>query len=95
LAAKAIDQELTQQATAATAEMQPLPQPLPPPQPRMESHAPGSLARQRRLARYQEVKALASEGLGPKAIAQRVGLTRQTVAIWLRAGSFPERPPSA
>src|SRR5262249_22434234 len=54
-----------------------------------------SPAQQRRLARYQEVIALAAEGLGPKAIAQRVGLTRQTVAIWLRAGRFPERPPSA
>src|SRR5262249_37131719 len=54
-----------------------------------------SPAQQRRLARYQEVIALAAEGLGPKAIAQRVGLTRQTVAIWLRAGRFPERLPSA
>jgi transposase len=35
------------------------------------------------------------KGSAPKAIAQRVGLTRQTVAIWLRAGSFPERPRSA
>jgi len=40
------------------------------------------------------VPALAAEGLGPQAIAQPVGLTRQTVAIWLHAGSFPERPPS-
>src|SRR5262249_36123323 len=60
-----------------------------------ESPTHPSPAQQRRLARYQEVTALAAEGLGPKAIAQRVGLTRQTVAIWLRAGHFPERPPSA
>jgi transposase len=94
LAAKAID-ELAQQPAAATAEPQPLPQPLPQPQLTTENQAQESPARQRRLARYQEVTALAAEGLGPKAIAQRVGLTRQTVAIWLRAGSFPERPPSA
>jgi len=53
-----------------------------------------SPAEQRRLARYQEVLALASRGLGPKALAQRVGLTRQTVARWLRAGSVPAQPPS-
>jgi len=102
LAAKAVDQERAQQMASATDEMQPLPQPLlppqqplPHPQPTTESSLQGSPARQRRLARYQEVIALAAEGLGPKAIAQRVGLTRQTVAIWLRAGSFSERPPSA
>jgi transposase len=44
------------------------------------------------VARYEEVLALARQGLGPKAIGQRVGLTRQTVARWLRAGGFPERP---
>ena len=95
LAAKAIDQERGQQTASATDEMQPLPQPLPHLQPTTERPVQGSPARQRRLAWYQEVIALAAEGLGPKAIAQRVGLTRQTVAIWLRAGSFPERPPSA
>lgn len=52
-----------------------------------------SPARQRRLARYEEVTSLAVEGMDPKAIGQRVGLTRQTVACWLRAGSFSERPP--
>lgn len=52
-------------------------------------------ARQRRLARYQEVLALAAQGLGPTAIGQQVGLTRQTVARWLQAGTFPERSPCA
>jgi transposase len=52
-------------------------------------------ARQRRLARYQEVMALAKQGLGPKAIGRQVGLTRQTVARWIKAGTFLERPPSA
>lgn len=54
-----------------------------------------SAAQQRRLARYEEVLALSAQGLGPKAIARQVGLTRQTVAGWLRVGSFPERPASA
>jgi transposase len=95
LAAKAIDQARTQQTASAAEEMQPLPELLAHPQSTTARAGQGSPARQRRLARYQEVLALAAEGLGPKAIAQRVGLTRQTVAIWLRAGSFPERPPSA
>lgn len=51
-------------------------------------------ARQRRLARYQQVMVLAKQGLGPKAIGRQLGLTRQTVARWLKAGTFPERSPS-
>lgn len=95
LAAKACDEARAQQTAPPTAAMPspPLPRPLAPP--RMEmSPTRRSPAEQRRLARYQEVLALTSIGLGPKAIAQRVGLTRQTVALWLRAGSFPQRPPS-
>jgi DNA-binding NarL/FixJ family response regulator len=95
LAAKAIDQERTQQTASAADTPNPLQQPLPHLQPTTERPAPGSPARQRRLTRYQEVTALAAEGLGSKAIAQRVGLTRQTVALWLRAGSCPEQAPSA
>ena len=95
LAAKAVDQERAQQTATTINEMQLLPEPHADSQPTTESPARRSPAQQRRLARYQEVTALAAEGLGPKAIAQRVGLTRQTVAIWLRAGRFPERSPSA
>jgi transposase len=95
LAAKAVDQERTQQTATAVNEPQRLPEPRAHSQPTTESPAHLSPAQQRRLARYQEVTALAAEGLGPKAIAQRVGLTRQTVAIWLRARRFPERLPSA
>ncbi|MBX0330726.1 transposase [Oscillochloris sp. ZM17-4] len=95
LAAKAIDHERAQQMTPPTEAVQPPPLPHPLPLPSIKtSPAQRSPAEQRRLARYEEVIALASLGLGPKAIAQRVGLTRQTVALWLRAGSFPERPPS-
>lgn len=95
LAARAIDQEAALAPTAAAEASQP---PLPSPRSlhtqEEQSLVQESPARQRRLACYEEVTSLAAEGLGPKAIGQRVGLTRQTVALWLRAGSFPERPPS-
>jgi len=95
LAAKACDEAHAQQTTPRTEAMPspPLPRPLAPPSMEL-SPTLRSPAEQRRLARYQEVLALASRGLGPKALAQRVGPTRQTVALWLRAGSVPERPPS-
>lgn len=92
LAVKAVDQKRAPTTPPATEAPQP-PQSIPSLQ--TESAPAQSLAQQRRRAHYQEVTALATEGLGPTAIAQRVGLTRQTVARWLRAGSFPERPPSA
>lgn len=67
--------------------------PLPPPPVPLQPPGDQSHAQHQRLARYQDVVALAQEGLGPTAIGQRVGLTRQTVAQWLRAGIFPERAP--
>jgi len=48
-------------------------------------------ARQRRFAQYQDVVARAEQGRGPVRITAQVGLTRQTVARWLKAGTFPER----
>ena len=47
--------------------------------------------RQRRLARYDEVTALAAQGLGIATIAKRLGMARKTVRRFLRAGRFPER----
>ena len=93
--AKSIDEERAQQTTPASEELPspPLPRPLASPK-KETSPTRRSPAEQRRLAHYEEVVRLANVGLGPKAIAQRVGLTRQTVVRWLRAGSFPERPPS-
>ena len=67
--------------------------PLPPPPVPLQPPRGPSPAQHQRLTRYQDVLALAQEGLGPTAIGQRVGLTRQTVAQWLRAGIFPERAP--
>src|SRR5262249_53743076 len=64
LAAKAVDQERSPQTASAADKLQSLPQPQVPP---ASSLSVGSPARQRRLARYQEVLALAAQGLGPKA----------------------------
>lgn len=47
--------------------------------------------RARRLARYDEVVALRQGGMPRKRIAERVGLDRRTVSVWLAAGRFPER----
>ena len=47
--------------------------------------------RARRLTRYDQVVALRAAGVPKKQIAQRVGLDRRTVEIWLAAGQFPER----
>lgn len=104
-AATAVDREVA--ATADANGVQPLAAepPVPAPAPAMPPSAaeprPATQAQQlqqatraRRLARYEEVAELARQGLGPAAIARRVGLTRQTVARWLRAGGFPERAPA-
>jgi transposase len=49
--------------------------------------------RARRLARYQEVVALAQKGLTQKVIAERLDLCPKTIRRWLHAGTFPERVP--
>lgn len=48
-----------------------------------------------RQARYDEAMALDTAGMGPAAIAQKVGVTRQTIWRWLRVGTFPVRSPQA
>ncbi len=104
-AATAVDREATaaadaQDAPPRTAEP-PVPAPAPAMPPSMAAPRPASQAQQlqqatraRRLARDEEVAGLAGQSLGPAAIARQVGLTRQTVARWLRAGSFAERAPA-
>ena len=47
--------------------------------------------RTRRLARYDAVVALRAGGIPRTRIAERVGLDRRTVSVWLAAGGFPER----
>src|SRR5690242_6767050 len=47
----------------------------------------------RRSARYEHVVQLKEQGWSQRAIAQETGLHPQTVAIYLKAGQFPERAP--
>jgi transposase len=49
--------------------------------------------RQRRLEQYEEVRRLHNQGHTVNAIADQVGLDRNTVRKWLQAPSFPERQP--
>jgi transposase len=49
--------------------------------------------RERRLARYQQVLALRQEGMLHQEIAERLHITRATVARYLKATRFPERAP--
>ena len=43
-----------------------------------------------RYARYQQVVEFGQEGMTPKEIARRLGLSDRTVQKWLAAGTFPE-----
>src|SRR5438067_534158 len=47
--------------------------------------------RARRMARYEEVRALHRQGLGLRAVARRLGIGRATVRKFVRAETFPER----
>ena len=49
--------------------------------------------REDRLARYEQVMALAKQGMSQEVIARTVGVGHSTVSQWLRAGAFPERKP--
>lgn len=51
------------------------------------------LHREERLARYEQVVALAKQGMKHRAIADQVGVGLTTIQNWLKAGSFPERKP--
>jgi transposase len=47
--------------------------------------------RARRLARYEQVIQLKSSGMSLRAISRKLGMGRDLVTRFLRAGSFPER----
>jgi transposase len=64
----------------------PLPKPLAPERQRGERRA-------RRYGLYEQVVQLKAQGWSQRAIAQETGLHPQTVAIYLKAGQFPERAP--
>ena len=57
------------------------------------SVGPSQAKRARRLARYETVMRLRGEGFSITAIADEVGLTRQTVRKYVRADGFPEWAP--
>jgi transcriptional regulator with XRE-family HTH domain len=60
-----------------------------PPEPRHVEKA--RLARRAgRYARYEQVVELGQQGMTPKEIAGRLGLSSHTVQRWLAAGTFPE-----
>lgn len=67
---------------------------LPAPQPHVSSHQRISQQRRtRRHACYEQVVHLAGQGWSRSAIARELGLHRETVARYLKAGQFPERAP--
>jgi transposase len=66
--------------------------PAPPPQP-LAPERQRSERRARRYARYEQVIQLKAQGWSQRAIAQETGLHPRTVAIYLKAGQFPERAP--
>jgi transposase len=47
--------------------------------------------RAKRLARYEQILHLHQSGVGIRAIAKQMGMGRETVKKFLRAGAFPER----
>lgn len=54
-----------------------------------------SLSRARRIARYEEVRALCEQGLPILQIARQLHLTRTTVSKYVATDVFPERAPRA
>lgn len=65
---------------------------LPPPAGQMTREQRAQQERRaRRVARYEQVRALRAEGLGLQAIGARLGLAPATVRRFARAADFPER----
>lgn len=52
------------------------------------------ISRDKRLARYEEVMALHREGLGQRAIARQLRVSRRTVQRYISSPGFPERAES-
>ena len=67
-------------------------QPASPPK-LLASERLGRERRARRSARYEQVVHLKTQGWSQRAIAQETGLHPQSVAIYLKAGQFPESAP--
>jgi transposase len=50
--------------------------------------------RDKRVARYEDVRTLFEQGLSQRAIARKLRLSRKTVGKFVRAEAYPERPQS-
>ena len=50
--------------------------------------------REIRLLRYEAVKRMRREGMSISAIGRSLGMSRETVRMFLRADTFPERAPA-
>jgi transposase len=94
-AAAAVDRAIA----AADAARGPDPEPIAPtPPPRRgitRAQQDREARRSRRLARYEAVVELHRRGASLRAIGQAIGLSRATARRFVRAGTFPERAPSA
>jgi len=68
---------------------------VPPKQPRKHRLPRGptqsEVRRSRRLERYDQVIELHHQGVSQRTIAKRLGINRETVSRYIRAGQFPER----
>jgi transposase len=93
---EALERLLDGKAAARQAAVTPAPELLPT-VPGGAPPAPTAAAREtqrrraRRLARFEEVRALAAGGMNQAVIAARLGMSRRTVRRYVRAEAFPER----
>jgi len=65
--------------------------PLTEQEPRTQAERLKQARRERRLARYSDVRALHAQGVSIHEIARRLDMSRQTVRSFLRADHFPEQ----
>ncbi len=75
-----------------------IPRSVEPPKPMRERRLPRretmrEIRRARRLERYQKLIELHQQSLSDRAIAKILGINRETVARYIRAGQLPERAP--
>jgi transposase len=55
--------------------------------------AQSQLSRMKRLARFEEVRALHQQGLSMRTIARELGMSRAVVSTFIQAETFPEQAP--
>jgi transposase len=65
--------------------------PVPPPPRASTAQKPAEQRRARRLATYEQVRALRRQGWSGNAMARQVGIGKSTVFRYLRSPAFPER----